>query len=183
MLNNNFKKGKPIYPTFYEKEMNISLFFTNEIFLNKKAILKITGNSAFRIFVNGKFIGAGPARAAHNYYRIDEYYLKKGHNFIVIELIGYNCNSYYYTNTKPFLQAEIIKENEVISFTGDDNFKCYLNETKYQKVVRFSYQRTFSESYKFNEDLSLFLQGKSNPFKQIDAQIIEDQKYLNRNVS
>ena len=29
----------------------------------------------------------------------------------------------------------------------------------------------------------MFLQGKSNPFKQIDVQIIEDQKYLNRNVS
>ena len=161
MLDNFFIKARPIYPNDLIKEMNISLFFTNDIFLEKDSLLKITGNSAYRIFVNGKFIGVGPSRSAHNYYRIDEYALKKGLNYLVVELIGYNCNSYYYTNTMPFLQAEIICNGKVLSYTGDDKFICYRNSSKFQKVVRFSYQRTFSESYKFDEDLTLFLEGKS----------------------
>ena len=183
MLDNFFIKARPIYPNDLIKEMNISLFCTNDIFLEKASLLKITGNSAYRIFVNGKFIGVGPSRSAHNYYRIDEYALKKGLNYLVVELIGYNCNSYYYTNTMPFLQAEIICNGKVLSYTGDDKFICYRNSSKFQKVVRFSYQRTFSESYKFDEDLTLFLEGKSCPYTKIETQILEEQNYLKRNTS
>ena len=56
------------------------------------------------ISMNGKLIGYGPIRAAHGYYRIDEYHLSKGFHNIVVELSGYNCNTFYVLNTLPFLQ-------------------------------------------------------------------------------
>ena len=40
MLDNFFIKARPIYPNDLIKEMNISLFFTNDIFLEKDSLLK-----------------------------------------------------------------------------------------------------------------------------------------------
>ena len=183
MLNNQFIKAKPIYPKNYEKEMNFSFFFVCEI--NSKTIptLRITGNNVYRIFVNGNLLGVGPARSSHDYYRVEEYSLNKGFNRIVVELAAYNCNSYYFLNTTPFLQMEIYNNEGVISYTGDSNIKCYLNKTKFQKVTRFSYQRTFSESYIFDNNIHDFYIKNSNNFELIECEVQKEKKYLDRNVN
>lgn len=36
-----FKKAKPIYPHILEKEMNVSLFFVQEVNIQKKVIFKL----------------------------------------------------------------------------------------------------------------------------------------------
>ena len=113
MLNNPFIKAKPIYPINYKEEMNVSFFFVCEFTCENYSYIKITGNNIYRIFSNGKLIGVGPARCAHDYYRVEEYELEKGFNRLVIELAGYNCNSYYFLNTTPFIQAEVVSNNQV----------------------------------------------------------------------
>lgn len=178
----SFKKAKPIYPSSYLEEMNISLLFEVDVDIKNNGKLVITGNSVFRIFDNGKLIGYGPCRAAHNYYRIDEYDLDNGFHHLVIELSGYNCNTYYVLNTPPFLQAEIFDGKELIKYTGEnEDFKCYLNETRIRKVTRFAYQRAFSESYVSNIDFkSLYLE--KIPFLQLKYDVYSDYRYLSRNV-
>ena len=179
---NKFINAKPIYPEKYLLEKNISLFFIEEIDLKRNVNLKITSNNIYRLFDNGKLIGYGPSRASHNYFRLDEYHLAKGHHYLVIELLSSHCNSYYTLNTNPFLVCEIY-DNNIYSYTGLDNhFKCYLNSSRYQKVSRFSYQRTFSESYHFSFNFHDFIEGKINPFSLIECQCFEHENYLNKNV-
>lgn len=186
MQSKSFLKAKPIYAKNLEKEMNISLFFVYEGYLEKGTILKITGNSDYRIFDNGVFLGVGPARAARNYFRIDEFVVdeSKFHRF-VIELSGYCCNSYYYVNSLPFIQAEFVKDNDVIAYTSDSNFKCYRNTSRYQKVVRYSFQRTFSESYHFEENIVNFYKNKEKTlgFPELDIQVFASFNYLPRGVN
>ena len=110
MLDNYFLKAKPIYPNSLIEEMNVSLFFVSEVEITNVAKLVITANNLYRIFDNGNLLGYGPARAAHDYYRVDSYELNKGKHHIVIEHVYYHCNNYCSTNTKPFLQCEIIED-------------------------------------------------------------------------
>lgn len=183
MLKHTFKKAIKIYPQDFQNQMNVSLFFVVEVHLETKGFLWITGNNGYRIYQKDNIIGYGPARAAHQCYRIDRFKLKPGFNRLVIELSAYGCNSYYYLNTTPFLQAEITCDDIVVAYTGE-NFTCYQNTTRYQKVTRFSYQRTFAEAYHFKEDLSLFLLGKSQPFSKVATQpVVEEVTYLPRRVA
>lgn len=175
-----FQKAVKIFPISLQDAMNVSLFFVADFDLENDGFLHLTGNSSYRIYDQAKIVGYGPARAAHHYYRIDSFSLKKGHHRLVIELSSYRCNSYYYLNTTPFIQAEVLCQGVVLAFTGKD-FTCYLNETRVQKVTRFSFQRTFAEAYRFPNILTDFLVGKSNPFSRLDVQTVEEKvTYLNR---
>ncbi len=183
MLDNYFLKAKPIYPNSLIEEMNISLFFVNDVEVTSVAKLVIAANNLYRIFDNGKLLGYGPARAAHDYYRVDSYELNKGKHHIVIEHVYYHCNNYCSTNTKPFLQCEIVEDKNVLAFTSNPNdFKCFLNSTRYQRVTRLSYQRAFSESYHFASNLMDFYKGISNIFKLLKTDIVENKNLLKRNV-
>ncbi|MBS6440955.1 MAG: hypothetical protein KH380_01000 [Coprobacillus sp.] len=176
-----FKKAKPIYPHILEKEMNVSLFFVQEVNIQKEGYLQITGNNLYRIFDNGQLMGYGPARAAHDYYRVDQYMLKEGKHRIVIEHVYYHCNNFCSTNTAPFLECEVIEDERVLAYTGNkDEFICYKNESRYQKVVRLSYQRAFSESYHFAFDLMDFYTGKKNPFSYVLADVLDEKELLSR---
>ena len=116
MEKETFLKAKPIWLNSLTNKLNSAALF--KVTLNKltNATLKITASSFYRVFVNNHFIAYGPARAAHNYFRVDyiSLPLNLNDNEIVIEVVGYKCNSYYCLKQDPFLIAEIIKNNEVI---------------------------------------------------------------------
>ena len=91
-----FKKARPVWAVGRENEMNMTLGFYGEFegpFLTgeDEAVLYITGSSLYRIFLNGTFIGHGPARAAHGYCRVDEIKLPVGllteHNTLAVEAV------------------------------------------------------------------------------------------------
>lgn len=183
MLNDLISLAKPITSLNHRDEMNVSLLFVCET--NEVDEIYITSHSGYHLYDNGIFIGNGPARAGHGYFRLDHYLISnksKKHRF-VIEVAGYNCNSYYYAKHSPFLLMEILYQGKVVKYTGHLNdFNCYLNTSKYQKVSRFSFQRTFSESYYFKEDFKLFLKGKTNPYPKEKIEIIDTVCVLNRRV-
>jgi alpha-L-rhamnosidase len=58
--------------------MNLTLGFRGvfKAKSNQKYTLKITASALYRVYINGEFLGYGPARAAHGYFRVDEYDLK-----------------------------------------------------------------------------------------------------------
>lgn len=187
MQNRTFLKAKPIYAKGLKEQMNVSLFFVYEGFIKDDSLLKITGNSVYRIYDNGVLLGYGPARCAHDYFRIDEFNLTGGKlHRLVIELSGYCCNSYYFLNTTPFLQAEIVADNQVFAYTSlAGDFVCYQNITRFQKVVRYSFQRTFSESYCFEKNLcDFFISGeKFSDWKSLEIEELKlNISYLSRNV-
>ena len=64
---------------------------------NSVVMLTLAASTLYRVWVNGKFVAAGPARAVHGFYRVDELdlteQLNKTENIIVIEVVGYNVNT------------------------------------------------------------------------------------------
>jgi len=84
----------------------------------------VAAASIYRAWLNGEFLGCGPARGPHGYYRVDEWdlsgKLKPGKNLVAIEVAGYNCNSYYLLDQPSFLQAEITGGDRVLASTAGE---------------------------------------------------------------
>lgn len=166
MIDYPFLKAKPVYPSAKRKELNSNLRFRLVFSKNESLRLRITGNNFYKVYLNGTFLLFGPHRASHNCYRIDEIPLTniKEKNVLLIEINGNNCKSFYSLDTRPFLCAEVLKGEEVLYYTGRD-FECFENKNRYRKVMRYSFQRAFSESYHYEEkDLRIYVdpsyQGK-----------------------
>ena len=148
-----FAAAKPVWPKWMALERNLFVGFAAHFDANEgeRPLLRITGASDYRISLNGEHVGWGPARAAKGYFRVDEIPLqvKTGQNILAVEVAGYNVNSYCTMDQPPFLQAEVVLGDRVIAATGvGGGFSAWLLP-RVQKVVRYSYQRAFSELYRF----------------------------------
>ena len=182
MILKYFKKAKAIWGKDKTKELNSSLFFKCSFNYNEDLKLIITANNFYRVYINGRFIFYGPARDAHEFYRVDTYKLeniKKKNNIIVIEVSGANCNSFYALNCEPFLCCELRNNKRVFRYTGK-HFSCFNNDTRLRKVSRFSYQRAFSESYKIDGSFNEFLTKKVSKYQEIDVVRVEKKNFTDR---
>ena len=108
-----FHTARPVWPAGRETEKNLFVGFRAVIDVpdGKRVLLRVTGSTVYRAFVNGAFCGYGPARGPHGYYRLDEWdvtgRIVPGKNLIALEVAGYNVNSYYLLDQPSFLQAEV----------------------------------------------------------------------------
>jgi alpha-L-rhamnosidase len=115
--------------------------------------IRLTACSLYRLWVNGRFVGHGPARGPHGYARVDEWeltpFLTRPRNLVAVEVAGYNANSYYLLDEPAFLQAEVVAGTRVLAATGRTRggFQAQWLPERLQKVGRFSFQRLFSEVY------------------------------------
>lgn len=155
-----FKTAKPIWIKNYRQMCNVQCGFRNDFTADteRKYILKITGASVFRVYLNGKFVHYGPARAAHGYLRYDEVVIdaKPGINKLAIEVAGYNCNGFYTLRHESFVIAELYdEEGNIISATGRDFKGLLLDKLRKRIVFRYSYQRDFSEVWKLDNNAEL----------------------------
>ena len=154
----NIEKAVPVWAEGREKEMNLNLGFRGSFTAEEaqNAQIKIAASTLYRMYVNGHFIGSGPARAAHGYFRIDEFpvgdFIKEGENILAIEVAGYNVNSYYTLDQPSFLLAEMSVDGDVVLATGSgDDFEAFQIKERLQKVERYSFQRPFTEYYRMSE--------------------------------
>lgn len=143
--------------------------------------IKIKSTGIYRMFINGKLKGYGPARAAHGYVRLDEYTLPEGENNIVFEVYANNCGSYYIIDEKPYFGAEIERDGKIIADVKD--FSAFYINDRIEKVQRMGFQRCFAESYNMEKDRSAFYLGDSHCFPSVSAEEVEGGKELSRNVS
>ncbi len=149
-MKKEFLFAKPIWAKGLLQTKNVTCLFEAEFPRAEQALLKITACNFYRVCVNGEFLGYGPARAAHGYARVDEYVLpcSEETNRVTVEVAGYNCDSFYALNLRPFLQAEIMCDGTVIATGGKESgFSCVVDERRIRKSPRFSYQRAFCECY------------------------------------
>ncbi|MDR2754397.1 MAG: hypothetical protein LBC20_01700 [Planctomycetaceae bacterium] len=152
------QKAVPVWAEGREKEMNLNLGFRG-VFqgnIGQNVKLKITASTLYRVFVNGTFVGSGPARAAHGYFRVDEYdvskLVKSGENIVAAEAAGYNINTYYTLDQPSFLLAELNVNGKITLATGDKDFEVFRLPERIQKVERYSFQRPFTEYYRMTEN-------------------------------
>jgi alpha-L-rhamnosidase len=180
--NEYFKEAKPIWPVGKELEKNFSIRLQSSFEVNNTSNVKlaITGSSLYRIYLNNEFLGHGPARAAHGFYRVDEIDLsnkvKKGMNQLRIEVAGYNANSYYLLDQPSFVQAEVTDGLKVLVATkkGAGGIQITQITERLQKVPRYSFQRPFIEVYNLNPNITL---EKTNLVcEEVDAKQLIDRR-------
>ena len=152
-----FDSARPIWPTGRDTEKNLFVGFQTifECPKPQELILRITASSLYRIYLNGRFIGHGPARGPHGFYRVDEWPLGRhaaGRNVLAIEVASYNVNSFYLLDQPSFLQAEVVADGKILASTGGSgaNFEATILKHRVQKVQRYSFQRPFIEYYRMN---------------------------------
>ncbi len=152
------KKAVPVWAKGRDKEMNLTLGFRGSFNAASggRYVIRVTASCLYRVFLNGEFIGYGPARACHGYFRVDEYNVServiRGENIVAFEVAGYNVNTYYTLDQPSFLQAEVESEGQLLLATGSDpGFEAFEPGIREQKVERYSFQRAFIEYYRMSE--------------------------------
>ena len=152
------ESSHPIWPEGRETEKNLFVGFRAVFNCSeqKGPLLRIAASSLYRAYLNGQFIGHGPARGPHGFYRVDEWPLGsylRGRNVLAIEVAGYNVNSFYLLDEPAFLQAEIVCDGRILASTAGKgaNFTATILKQRLQKVQRYSFQRPFIEYYWLNE--------------------------------
>jgi alpha-L-rhamnosidase len=182
------QKAVPVWAAGREKEMNLNLGFRG-VFQAKSGQtvrLKIAASSLYRVFINGTFVGSGPARAAHGYFRADEYdvgkLVKTGENIVAMEVAGYNINSYYTLDQPSFLLAEAEVDGRAVLATGGKGFEAFQLPERVQKTERYSFQRAFSEYYRMTEGYNKWRMSAKTGIKKLSLAVLPTVNLLPRNV-
>ena len=149
-----FVSAEPVWAEGRATEMNSRVRFTAafEAASGADAVLRVTGANVYRIRLNGKYVGYGPARAPKGFFRVDEWPLaaavRPGRNELEIEAAAYNCNNFDLLDQPGFLQAEVVGGGRVLAATRADGGDFAAETTaRVRKVPRYSYQRPFAEVY------------------------------------
>ena len=167
-----FQKALPIWiPNQTHKEkLNTQLLFTAEVASLEGTVLHLTAADFYRVTVNGRFVGFGPARTAKGYARVDSYDLsaydnqklyaddtsvrgmiqRRRPNEIRVEVAGYHCSTLATALQDSFLAAELVDESGTpVLYTGGEyegeGFYCFHHSRRARNVERYSVQRHFTE--------------------------------------
>lgn len=186
-----FQKAVPIWAAGREKEKNCELAFRVDMtnVPHAAVTLSLAASTIYQVWVNGRFVAAGPARAAHGFYRVDEVnlteYLTIKENIIVIRVVGYNVNSYDTLDQLSFLTAEILQNGVPVAYTGDEKFQIYDLHERVQRVQRYSFQRAFAECYSLVSEKRKFYTELKTNWEGMDIhkqklQVQEEKNYIYR---
>ena len=181
-----FEKAQAIWADGRSEEMNCELSFRTVIPKGEETKLFLAASSIYRLWVNGEFICAGPARAAHGWYRVDEIclspFLTEDRNYVVTEVLGYNVNSYDTLDQPSFLTEEIWQGNEVISYTGGESITIHDFKNRVQKVQRYSFQRAFIDAYQYEDENKYMYHMNESAQSLCKIEIQTDKRYIYRDV-
>ena len=186
-----FSQATPIWPSDFQYYKNITIGFTAQFQQpdSKQAALKITGSNLYRIYLNGAYVGHGPARAGHDYYRVDTWDLSKfiqlGMNTLAVEVASYNVNSYYLLDQPAFLQAEVVSGSEILVATAasTDDFVAHQLMGRLQKVPRYSFQRPFTECYRLSPGYDDWRTNTEAPTDQLVCIQVAPKSLIPRRIS
>lgn len=165
-------------------EKNVTITFQYTLVPDSDTTLYLAASNLYRLFLNGKMIGYGPATAAHGYSRQDQYSLAEQagmETVLSVEVHSSNINTFYVVDQLPFFAAEI-KSGEKMIATAED-FKAYHMTERVQKVRRFSFQRSFVESYRMKSNPARFYAGTTDGRIPVETEKVEMNKLLPRYVS
>ena len=156
MEESRFRKALPVWQEGKSEEMNYNLVFRTFVPKGKNAKIYVTASSMYQMFIGSRLVAEGPARAGHGYYRVDEIdvsgFLTQDNNIVCIYVDGYYVENYYLIKQPSFLCAEVEVDGEIISATGKGGFEAKYNDARIRNIVRYSFQRTFCEAYRFDEN-------------------------------
>ena len=108
-----FKEAVPIWQKGRENQLHARCVFFATFEGAADATLTIAASNVYRVFVNGKMVGVGPARSAHGRFRVDELPLKnlQENNVVFIEAVAYNSYNYCHLYQSGLLKYFSQKKN------------------------------------------------------------------------
>ena len=181
-----FKKALPVWQKDMDKVMHHNLIFRTVVEGCGNTVINISASNMYQMFVNGKMVAEGPARAGHNYYRVDEIdiseYLSDGDNIVAIIVDSYYIKNFYLLYQPGFLCAEVVRGGKIIAATGDSGFEARYYAERVRKVDRCSYQRTFTEVYRLDASYRDFMTDVDAAFEAVELVAVEDKKFIERGV-
>jgi alpha-L-rhamnosidase len=182
----SFQAARPVWPAGRETERNLTVGFRTVVTAPaaEPAVLRLTGSTVYRLFLNGAFVGHGPAVAGHGFYRVDEWplALKAGANVVAIEVAGYNANSFYLLDQPSFLQAEVVAGGKVLAATGGAGFEAAVLTGRVQKTQRYSFQRPFAEIWRLAPGFDSWHTDPAAAFAKTACAVVGAKELLPRRV-
>ncbi len=172
-----FREATPVWEKGTAHTMNRTVSFCADIQkpeAGKAVTVAAAASCEFILLVNGRFVAHGPARCAHGHFRVDEYdlcpYLDEAENRVCLRVAGYNVNSFSDLDQPSFLCAEITCGEEILAATGRGGFVAYGCDERITRVQRYSFQRTFVETYRLGAGA---LDYETDPATQKPALAVE----------
>ncbi len=162
-------------------EMNVTLAFVWKAgTAHADAMFELCAAQAYRLWLNNKVIGYGPARTAHGCARKDTYALGDlaAGDCVVAEVCAYNVRCLSVAGKHPFFGATVVSGGRAVAESAD--FACYRLTDRKQKVLRYSFQRAFTESYDMQQCRCGMYRGEWPPFAQLPTESVPSPRILPR---
>ncbi|HOV70087.1 MAG TPA: alpha-L-rhamnosidase N-terminal domain-containing protein, partial [Clostridia bacterium] len=146
----DLSKGWWIWPEEKLPERNAFARFIKRFdYSGGKAVMSITADSRYYLFINGERVGFGPVRAWPNHWRYDRYdisyYLNIGENIIAVIVNHFGEGNFQYIPAPAGLLAQIELEDRVI--VTDSTWQAGKCNELISNTPRISVQEAFEEHY------------------------------------
>lgn len=171
-MKSKFLRALPVWIKGRELERNLRVQFKAFCREGNDAEIHLATSGIYQLWVNGRFVSYGPARAGRNHFRMEMipigHLLNKPCNTVVVEVVGYNTENYYIQNQPSFFQGEIVMGNDVAAATGFD-YSARVNPYYYQKMQRYGWQRPMLEGYRYTDPQDAFFTDASVGHEELDV--------------
>ncbi|MGG1639006.1 family 78 glycoside hydrolase catalytic domain [Paenibacillus sp. NRS-1760] len=146
------ERSKPAAMEHREDLTNRHLLVRKTFELNKsmkRAVLDITADDYYKVYMNGQLVGQGPAQSTSDHYYYNSYdvteLLRSGENVIAVHVYyhGLICRAYNSADYRQGMIAELQIDDKVIVHT-DSTWKCW-NTEEYGRGEVLGYDTQFGE--------------------------------------
>ncbi len=135
-------------------ERNTELCFVCRMPQAKAATLSLVAKDIYNLYINGRFVQYGPARAAKGYVRVEKIaldgYLTEEENRICVYVQSNATKFLHLAEEPPLFGAELAVGGKIEKTAAD--FRCYEMTDKLRKTEKLSAQRGFAEVYRMTAD-------------------------------
>lgn len=143
-------------------------------------MISLAAVSTFRVFLNGKFLFAGPSRTAKGYSAIHRFTIDaRDGDVLTADVCNYYINAFYPVKEEGFFACELTSENAFIADTGA--FNAYILTDRIEKTQRINFQRSFTEAYEMHACRTRHYLGEElfpkAELKEVKGNILTDIRY------
>jgi alpha-L-rhamnosidase len=138
-----------------ELKTNITAVFRREFHAGphherEPLILDITADTTYRLYLNGIWLGDGPARAYPQHFRFDRYhveaFLRSGRNLLEVVVTHHGVSTFHHKNASPGLLVSL-QAGDVPVLLSNNTWEVRYAPEFISHVPRISCQQGFEEQY------------------------------------